>query len=47
VYLKELRFIRGRLRWKGKLATHAPLVGFHGVLLEWINSAIASLSIFE
>ena len=45
--LKEIRVVRRHLKKKGTIETHAPVVGFKGDLLSWINGAIDSLSKFE
>ncbi len=45
--LKEITVVRQHLKKKGELQTHAPVVGFKGDLLRWINSAIDSLSSFD
>ncbi|MEM8678763.1 MAG: zf-TFIIB domain-containing protein [Planctomycetota bacterium] len=42
--LTEIKVVRRQLERKGKLETHAPVEGFKGDVLEWINQAIAALS---
>lgn len=41
--LREIKVVRNHLKNKGQLQTHAPVVGFKGDLLRWIDSAIDSL----
>ncbi len=45
--VKEIKLVREKLRKKGELQKHAPLVGFRGDVIAWINSAIERLSDFE
>ena len=45
--LKEIRVVRRHLKKKGELETHAPVVGFKGDVLTWVNWAIDRLSDFD
>ena len=43
----EIKAVRQLRQRKGELETHAPVRGFKGTLLRWINGAIDSLSEFD
>ena len=45
--LKEIRVVRNHLQKKGKLAEYAPVVGFKGDVLNWVNWAIDTLADFD
>jgi len=45
--LKEIQAVRKHWDKKGELETHAPVVGFKGTVLRWVNSAIEVLADYE
>ena len=45
--LKEIKIVRGRLEKQCELEAYAPVVGFKGDMLNWINWAIAQLMDFD